>query len=660
MGITILESILSVFFIALIVTVLFRQLRLPVILGYLLVGALVGPHAFGLIPESDNINALAEFGIVFLMFTVGLEFSLPKLFSLKKPVFMIGGLQVLLSIVITTLIGKCIGMSPMSALVVGGIVAMSSTAIVVKQLHDQLELQSPHSLNAIGILLFQDLAVIPFIILIAGLTQNGNVNLAKIFLWAIFKGAFAIFLIFIIGRWLLRPLFRMIAKTHAIELFTLCVLLVTLTAAWLTQMLGLSYALGAFLAGIMLAETEFRHQIEVEIRPFRDILLGLFFISIGMLTDISSWHQTWHWILLLLIALIVGKLLLITLLSRVTGNNLTTSLRTGLVLAEGGEFGFAILTLALTQHIIPVDYGQVILAALLLSLVISPILIYYNEKIADLLLPKQKEFIESGLQKEIREAAKNLNNHIILCGYGRVGQHIARLLDQIKFPYIALDLDAELVERASLAGDNVLYGDATHPAILNTVGIDHAKVLVISSSYLHVTIKILSMVRQSHPSLPILVRCRDEKELRELKKYGATQIIAELFEESLTLSHHLMNIIKMPANKISAILQEVRNKDYDLLQKVFTGKFEESDPREELNNKELRPILISKQAYAVNHTLTQLNLRSREIEVVAIRRGKLKQIKPRGDTCLRANDILILFGNTQDLEDAEGFLLEGR
>ncbi len=659
MSLDILESILCIFLIALFVTVILRQLRLSVILGYLFVGALVGPHALNLIPDSHSIKELAEFGIVFLMFTVGLEFSLPKLFSLRYPVFFIGGLQVLLTTVITMLLGMAFGMPTVAALIVGGITAMSSTAIVVKQLNDQLELHSPHGLNAIGVLLFQDLAVIPFIILISSLA-NTKVSLGMVFLIALLKGIFAILIIFIVGRKLLKPLFRLIAKTRAIELFTLTVLLVTLSSAWLTYTLGLSFALGAFLAGIMLGETEFRHQIEVEIRPFRDILLGLFFITIGLLTDVSTWHHTYIWIALLVVAIVFGKILIITLLSRLCGYNSPVSLRTGLVLAQGGEFGFALLTLALNESLIPQTYSQVVLAALLISIAVSPVLIFFNEKITTFLLKKESTQCDQGIQQQISLFAKNLHNHIVLCGYGRVGQHIARLLDKIEVPYIGLDMDAELVQRASLAGDHVIYGDVTHPAILNAAGLDHAKVLVISLSDRKSAAKILASVKQTHPDLPTLVRCRDEQDLKKLKALGATHVIAEIYEESLTLSHYLMQMIEMPANKIEGLIEEARNSDYDLLKRVFIGAYDNEQEEDIAPVQELRPILITENAYAVSHQLSEFDFKAINIEVIAIRRGEEKDIKPRPDLTLEANDILILFGDTTNLEAAEYLLLQGQ
>jgi CPA2 family monovalent cation:H+ antiporter-2 len=662
MELSILEIMLCVLFMALAISVVCRKLRLSVILGYLVVGALVGPHALDWAHNNHNTRNLADFGIVFLMFTIGLEFSLPKLFSLKFPVFVIGGIQVLLTILMTYFAGKYLGMTTLSALVVGSIAAMSSTAIVVKQLHDQMELHSIPGLNAVGVLLFQDLAVIPLIILIASLSDGSQEKLGLVLMWALGKGIIAIMLIFLTGRWLLRPLFRLIAKTRAVELFTLTVLLVTLTAAWLTNLFGLSYALGAFLAGLMLAETEFRHQIEIEIRPFRDMLLGLFFITIGMLADISQWNDTWGWILLLVFALVICKCLLVTLICRITGNTFSDSFRTGLVLAQGGEFGFALLTLAINNRILPPDYEQVILAALLISIALAPIITRYNQAIAAFFLPKETHRAMEESKNKMAKMVKPLDKHVIICGYGRVGQHIARLLDKIKIPYIGLDLDSELVHFASLAGDKVLYGDPSHPGMLHAAGLDHAKVLAISFSDFKTATKILSLVRQTHPKLPILVRCRDEFELRQLRSLGAKYIIAELFETSLAISHHLLTTLGIPASQVHALIQEGRSKDYDMLQRVFMGSFDEPH-LEEVNNleepKQLRPVLITNASYSNGKLIKEFAFESKGIELVSIRRGESTLLKPSYDTQLKANDILIIYGSLAALEYMETVLLNG-
>lgn len=658
MSFGILESILCVLLGALTISALFKRFKLPLVLGYFLVGVLMGPNALGLIPDLHEIQDIAEFGIVFLMFAIGLEFSQAKLFALKKAVFIIGGLQVLLSVLLTTGIGILLGMSLLSALVVGGIVAMSSTAIVVKQLKDQSELHTSHGLNAVGILLFQDLAVIPFIILIVGLSAKSQSSLAEIFLWALAKGVFAILLISFVGRWLLKPIFMLITRTRAAELFTLTVLLITLMAAWLTNVLGLSYALGAFLAGIMLSETEFRHQIEIEIRPFRDILLGLFFISIGMLADITQWDDYWVWIGLLLVALTVGKMLLIVLISRLTGSHRPTAIRTGLVLAQGGEFGFAILTLALAHNMLPEEYGQVILAALLISIATSPLLIYSNKKIAGWCCNRATHINDDLVQQDIFATTKGLKDHIIICGYGRVGQHVARVLDKAKFPYVGLDVDAELIKRANLAGEYAIYGDASHPGILKAAGLARAKALVISFDNLSPAIRVLALARRAHRNLPILVRCKDQDELMQLKKYGATKIVAEIFEESLTLSQYLLQEIQVPVKEVSALMAEVRNKDYDFLRRVFSGSFSDENG-ESFLHENLMPIWLPEEAYAVGRRLGDFDFESVGVEVIAVRRGKAKPLKPYLALKLQANDIVIVYGASASVDEAERLLLEG-
>lgn len=660
MPLNILEIILCVLIFALLVTSIFRKLRLSIILGYLLAGALVGPKGLGLAHNSHYVQDLAEFGIVFLMFTVGLEFSLPQLFALRYPVFVIGTLQVVLTLFITTILGLFLGMTKLSALAVGSIVAMSSTAIVVKQLNDQAELHSPHGLTAVGILLFQDLAVIPIIILIAGLATSGQHSLQSILILALLKGILAILLIFFMGRWLLRPLFLIISKTRTVELFTLTVLLVTLTSAWLTNLLGLSYALGAFLAGLMLAETEFRHQIEVEIRPFRDILLGLFFMSVGMLADVSTWYQTWQWIALLVSALIIGKMTLITLISHLSGKDLPTAIRTGIVLAQGGEFGFAILTLALTHSILPPDYGQVVLAGLLISIALSPILIHFNRQISTLFYPPKTITAEEPCPKKMRLITKKLDQHIIICGYGRVGQHIARVLDKVKFPYVCLDLDSELVRYASMAGENVIYGDPAHPEILHAVGLDEAQAIVISFNDLRSAITILNMLHKSHPNLPKLVRCTDEFELKQLKSCGATHVVAELFEASLAFSDYLLRLIDIPASKISQMMEEVRSKDYDLLQRVFAGSQATTMADDMSLHKQLKPILLLESAYAIDKKIKTLHLKEAGVELIAVRRGEKKFFKLLySNIKLKKNDILVVYGLPSDIEEAEKRVLEG-
>ncbi|GGI88441.1 cation:proton antiporter domain-containing protein [Legionella impletisoli] len=383
-----LEITLLIILMVLAVNLVFQAFKLPVILGYLIAGIGIGPHGLGLITDTHAIQQIAEFGVVLLMFTIGLEFSLTRLIQLRYPVFVLGGMQVITSIAITVLIGLCFKMKLVESLVIGFVVSMSSTALVVKQLSHQAETQTKYGINTIGVLLFQDLAFIPILVIISSLSGIDQTPLWETLTWSFLRGLLAIVLILAIGRWLLQPLFHRIKKINTTELFTLTVLLVALGSAWITEKLGMTYALGAFLSGIMLGETEFRTQIQEEVRPFRDLLLGLFFVSVGMLANVATWGETWFWIAITLFAVMVGKSLLIILLSQASGYDRETSLRSGIILAEGGEFGFAILAIALDNQILPLSYGQVVLGALLISFGFAPILIKYNATIARKILKR--------------------------------------------------------------------------------------------------------------------------------------------------------------------------------------------------------------------------------------------------------------------------------
>lgn len=656
MPISILETLLIVLLIALVVTGIFRFLRLPVILGYLVVGSIVGPHLLAWMPNTQDVKELAEFGVVFLMFTVGLEFSLSKLFALRQAVFILGGLQVILSICFTMLIAFFLNISFMASFVIASIVSLSSTAIVIKQLTEQYELNEKHGLNAVGILLFQDLAVIPILVIIANVGLAAKQTTTALYLLPFIKSIIAILIILSAGRWLLRPFFKLIAASRVIELFTLSVIFVAVGAAWLTHSFGLSYALGAFLAGIMLGETEYRHQIELEIRPFRDVLLGLFFISIGMLVNITTWSQTWVWILLLLAGLVLGKFFLIYSLSRITKVDKRTSFRTSLLLAQGGEFGFAILTVALTNQVIPPDWGQSILAALLISFLLTPIIIRNNFAISHFFFPANLGDEQEVDDKNIKETVAGLNNHIIVCGYGRVGQNIARFLQKVDFPFIAVELDPELIQMAKLVGDKVFYGNAAHPEILKALNLDKAKAIVISFDDMQSALHILDHVRLEHPTLPVLVRAIDEHEFEVFKKHGASMVVTEIFEESLTLVNHLLRLIHIPEQKIRQLVHEVRAKNYELLYQVFPGSFAADFQSEHLLHEHLRPVFLSQDAFAIGKTLKEISLH--DIEIVAIRRGA-ESIKPSGTSFLKANDILIVYGTPEQLENAEKRLLAG-
>ncbi len=659
MGASVLDAILVLLAVAVVAVAAFRKFNLPPILAYLFVGMLVGPYALNWIPESDGTLFLAEFGVVFLLFTIGLEFSLPQLLAMRREVLGLGGGQVAFTALVAGGVAWLFGMPLTAAFVIGGVLAMSSTAIVIKQLTEQLEVSSRHGRYSVGVLLFQDVAVIPFLIVIPVLAGDSNASISTELGLALLKGLFVIGVMLAIGHWLLRPLFHIIASQRSSELFTLAALLFALAAAWLTHLFGLSFALGAFIAGMLLGETEFRHQVEADIRPFRDVLLGLFFVTIGMMLDLAALPAIIHWVLLLVVAIIVFKVVLVTALSRLLDASQGVSLRTGIVLAQGGEFGLVLLSLALVEGLLDPAASQVVLAAIIITMVLAPFLIASNGTIVKRFYSDSYLRNRESQVTEMEEQSEHLDQHVVICGYGRIGQNIARFLDQEGFNYIALDLDPVRVRDARAAGEQVFYGDSTHIENLGAAGIGRAKVLVISFDDYSRSMKILEQVKRLWPELPVLVRTRDDANLDGLQQAGATEVVPETLEASLMLASHLLLLLNVPVSRIVRSVQEVRSSRYQMLRGFFHGQEAESLEQAPSFRERLQSVELPEAAYAVGRTLGALKLREDGVVVTAVRRGGIKGQQPQPDMVLQAEDILVLYGTPEDLAHAETKLLQG-
>ncbi len=534
----ILTQILVLLAGSLLVLALVRRFKLPPILGYLLVGMLLGPHALGVLDDDESIRLLADVGVVFLVFTLGLEFSLARMVAMKSEVLGVGGLQVLLTTTIVGAAAWALGATLPVAIVLGGAVAMSSTAIVMRQLGDQLELSRTHSRLALGIVLFQDLAFAPLLALATAITAADDVLTASWLAGMVVRAVLALVIVLVAGRWLLRPLFHEFARHRSTETFTLTVMFVVLAGAWATHALGLSMAIGAFLAGMLLAETEFRYQTEAVIKPFQDILLGLFFVFVGMMLDLRLLLTQLPLVLLLLAALLVVKAAIVAVIVRAFVHNTRKALRTGITVCMGGELGFALLTVLLNDRLAPTELVQPLLTAIVLSMLIGPLLVRYNGRIADRLLGRESTLPSDGVFETVatREIAKR--EHVIICGFGRVGQNLARVLETRGFEFIALDLDPFRVRDARQAGDPVVYGDATQVDVLRALGLDRASVVVISVDALKPATGIVRAVRQLRPNVPVLVRTEDDSGLEALQAAGATEVVPEIFETSLSIVSH--------------------------------------------------------------------------------------------------------------------------
>jgi len=659
MNVHTLQIILILLAIAVVTVTVFRRLHLPPILGYLIVGILVGPFGTAMVASTEDTRFLAEFGVVFLLFSIGLEFSLPQMIAMKGSVFGLGGGQVVLTAAIVGLVCWLLGLAPGAAAITGAILALSSTAIVIKQLSEQLELNSEHGRLGVSILLFQDLAVIPLLVVIPILSHGGSSGVALPLLLALFKAALVFVVIMAIGHWLLRPLFHEIARARSAELFTLSVLLVSLAAAWLTHEAGLSLALGAFLAGMMLGETEYRHQIEADIRPFQDVFLGLFFVTVGMRVDLLSLLPILHWVLLVSLALILTKSGIILLLAKLTGRSYATALRTGLLLAQGGEFGFVLLDLSLGSSLLPEATGHILFAAIIISMAIAPFMIRYNGHLAQSFCTLKSGSAFAGTLQEIQQEAKDLQQHVIICGYGRIGQNIGRLLEQEGFPYVALDLDPQVVREAHEAGEPVHFGDAVRHEILQAAGLERANAVVLTFEDHPSAMKILHQVREAFPQLPVLVRTKDDSHLEELEAAGAAEVMPEAVEASLMMGGQLLLLLKVPGSRILKIMREIRENHYKLLRDFFHGEESMDIERDEAFQERLHTVTLPEHAFAVDHTIEDLHLWDWQVSITAVRRGGIRGESPGPETRLQAGDVLILAGTPPHLAHAEGLLLYG-
>lgn len=654
-----LSQILLLLAASVLVVTIARRLGLPAILGYLAVGMALGPHAFGFVSETGTTQLLAELGVVFLLFTLGLEFSWPRMVAMRREVFGLGAAQVFGTSTAVALLAYFAGLPLLLAIVTGGAIAMSSTAIIVHQLGDQAELNRTHGRLAFSVLLFQDLAFVPFLALAGALARGQGDFDAQAVGAAVMGGLLAVVVVVAAGRWLLRPLFYEIAHSRLRELFTLTVLFVVLAAAWTSHFAGLSMALGAFLAGMMLAETEFRHQIDAVIKPFRDILLGLFFISVGMLLDVRLLGHEFLLISTILVGLILVKGAVASLVTRGFTDSTFKAVRTGVVMSIGGEFGVAILTILLQSGAMQPDFAQPLLVAIVLSMVLSPFILRNNKRIARAIL-RQKGPPGTALSRE--EAATEAvaaREHVILCGFGRVGQNIARVLESQGFEYIALDLDPVRIRAARQAGDPVMYGDSADEEVLAKVGLENASAMIITFANPAVSLGILRTVRNLRADVPILVRTQDDARLTDLRNAGATEVVPETFEASLMLVSHVLMHLNVPVSRVVRTVGEIRSNRYATLRNIFRRDDalqidETHDFREELKS-----VVIPPGAWAVGRSLAEIRGKGAEVAFTGLRRQGILGREPSSDTELREGDVIVIYGQPEALEHAEAVLLAG-
>jgi CPA2 family monovalent cation:H+ antiporter-2 len=655
-------QILILFGCSTILITLFYRLKLPALLAFLLVGAGLGPTGLGVIKDPSNLHDIAELGLAFLLFLLGLEFSLPRLIALRDTVLKLGGAQVAICTASFGVAFYWWGLAWETAFIVGGALALSSTAIVSRELSQLGQLSSRHGQIAIGILLFQDIVAVFLIsaipILAAG--EQASLNFTDMLI-PLLKGAGLLIGLLAIGRFVLPVLLAEVARTRSEELLVLSALVIVLAAGMLTVSVGLSMALGAFIAGMMLGESRFRRQLESDVRPFRDILLGLFFISIGMLVDTALVMEYWFRILVSGVLLLVFKSLTIALIARLMKESWRNAIPAGLVLGQGGEFLFALLALASRDNLIAKDVAAFLISVTVVSMVLTPFVIRYAISWTDYLLQRlqpTRHEDSSRLEAQISEQhTGHLDHHVIILGFGRVGQTIARFLKQQQIPYIALEVDTVRISEAYAADEPVFYGDPSRLDILKISGIERAALVAISFDDAKVAEKIIPQIRSLNGEVPILTRTRDDSNLSKLLDAGATEVVPETLEAGLMLVSHVLLLLKTPASTVYKVVSEARRNRYHLLHGFYHGARLQYLNRHGEETELLHAVPLPEGAWAVNKTLSQLNFPVGS-ELQEVHRQE-ESLDLHADLLLLSQDVLIIRGSIGAVEKAEDYCLTG-
>ncbi len=634
--------------------VLFRRFNLPPVLGYLAVGSVIGPHALNLMHDVHQAEYLAEFGVVFLMFSIGLEFSLPKLYAMKRIVFGLGLLQVVVSMALIAGLIMLFDVSWQFAIALGGVFAMSSTAVLTKLLAERMQLDSAHGREILGVLLFQDLAVVPLLVIIPSLTQPPE-KLAMLLGIALVKAVVVLAVILVFGQRLMRKWFHFVARAKSSEVFVLNVLLITLSLATVTELAGLSLALGAFVAGMLISETEYRLQVEEDIKPFRDVLMGLFFVTIGVKLDLHILVGLWWQVLLALAGLLLVKALVVGLLSWRLGATPGNAIRSALWLCAGGEFGFVLLGEIVR---LPREIQQVALTVLVLSMLLAPFIVHYSERIVVRFVAS--EWLMRSMQlTQIAARTMGTEKHALLCGFGRSGQYLARFLGQEGVNYIALDLDPDRVREAAAGGESVVFGDAGRRETLIAAGLMRASVVIITMADTQLAEKILHHVHELRPELPVVVRTFDERDMGRLTRAGAAEVVPEALEASLMLASHALVLLGIPLNRVLKRVRQTRSQRYSLLRGFYRGLSDRDRDDDDERMPRLHSVLLTPGAIAIGKTLDALDLEELGCEVSAIRRRGIRAVEPLPETRLEEGDVVVVLGEPESVTVAEQRLLQG-
>ena len=651
MDFTYFNQLILILALSVVTIAFFKRFNLPESLGYLFVGILIGPTSSGLISEDFDISLLAEIGVVFLLFTLGLEFSVKTIRAMKKEVFGLGGMQVLLSMMGIFGLLSFMGLSLFESFVISSALALSSTAIVSKELTQRNELRSRQGQLAIGVLLFQDIAAVLFLILIptiAGSHENSIISSLSI---TLAKGLLFVIAMLAAGKWLLPKVFHEVARARSEELFVLTALMTALMAAWVAHSLGLSMALGGFVAGMMLGESNYKHQVEADIRPFRDVLLGLFFVSVGLMLDMAILKAHWPMILLATTGLILFKFSVVVVLSHTYREDKKVSLKAAIALCQGGEFCFALIALASQYGQMNGDLASIVLAVTILSMIAAPLLIRNSHLFTRMIQQNQASpVLTEHKDEEIRKKTAHIQRHTLICGYGRVGQTITRFLAQEGKSYVVLDEDPLHVEEAGHAGDPVFFGDCRRIELLEAVGLERASQVVICIDRADSALRIVKAIRKKILSVPILVRTRHFDEAEALKRAGATVVIPEVLESSLLIVKHVMLMLGFAPDLVRKRIKHAREHRYEILNGYYPGLNDylmNSDTSEHRH-----AVTVGEKCSLQGKSIDNLEFDGHKVSVAEIRRNN-QILTPQPGMVLKPEDIVILTGSSSAIAKVE-------
>ncbi len=657
MEILLLNDIVIIFGLSIAILFICHRLRVPAIVGFLLTGILTGPYGLGLVKAVHEVEILAEVGVVLLLFTIGIEFSLQRLLQIKKSVLMGGSIQVLLTLFVTFVIARRLGQPVGESIFMGFLIALSSTAIVLKLMQERAEVDSPHGRTTLGILIFQDIIIVPMILvtpLLAGATGASG----EAVLVLIAKVIGIIGLVIVSAKWIVPQVLYQIARTRSRELFLLSVVVICFAAAWITSSAGLSLPLGAFLAGLIISESEYSHHALGNILPFRDVFTSFFFVSIGMLLDIGFLFRQPGTIALIALGVLVLKPIIAGFATVLLGFPLRTSILVGLALGQVGEFSFILSKTGVEYGLLDGNIYQMFLAFSVLSMAVTPFIITLAPRLSDIVprLPLPERLI-SGLYAVSEMKVEDRKDHLIIIGFGVNGRNVARAARGAGIPYAIIEMNPETVRSEQARGEPIYYGDSTQEAVLQHANIKDARIVVAAINDPAATRRITEVIRRLNPKIHLIVRTRYIQEVKPLYELGADEVIPEEFETSVEIFTRVLAKYFIPRDEIQRLVTEVRSDGYEMFRNLSKASASFSDLKLELPDVDISTFRILQGSALIGKTLAQIELRRRYgVSVVAIRRDAQILSNPGADTLLQPNDELFVLGPPEKIAEAAGLL----